>query len=324
MNLLITGATGFIGTHLTKLLVNEGHEVTALVRTESKRKLLPSNVKIIKGDLSIFEDENLVLPPFDIIIHLAGVIFAPNKAAYLAYNYEAVKTLVACVQRQDWTLKRFLFASSLAASGPSDGDMSLMEQSQSTPIEAYGKAKLKTEQFLATITTFPTTSFRPAIVLGAGDEHTLTLFKMAKNRVGMSVNGKPQYLSFVDIDDLNEAILKMMAAMDNKHHTYFVAHPQTITNIQLFKTLATVVKRNVFIIPLPKVLLYLAMQIASVMAQTLGIKNQLDAKQYQQLTHHFVCSSKKLKKTLDWEPKYNLQTSLQKAYEGYKAMKMLS
>ena len=91
-----------------------------MLRTESKRNLLPENTTILKGDLSIFEDAQLELPPFDIVIHLAGVIFASSNQAYRKYNYLAVKSLIKCLQRQAWTPKRFLFASSLAAAGSSE------------------------------------------------------------------------------------------------------------------------------------------------------------------------------------------------------------
>ena len=325
MNILITGATGFIGTHLSKLLVEQGHELTALLRTESKKHLLPKNAKILQGDLSIFEDEQLQLPPFDIVIHLAGVIFASSNQAYRKYNYLAVKSLIKCIQRQTWTPKRFLFASSLAAAGSSGTkDRILTEQDTAKPVDPYGSAKLEAEAYLSTIKDFPTTSFRPAIVLGPGDENSLTLFQMANKRFGMSVSGKPQYITFVDVADLNDAIVKMMQDTRTGHQKYFVAHPDTITNLSLFETLGKVLNKKVFVFPLPKPILYVAMQGSTLVSKLLGIKNQLDRKQYDQLINHFVCSSEALQKDLDWQPKYDLYASVEKAYEGYKELGIMS
>ncbi len=317
MKIFITGATGFIGTHLTHLLVGKGHDITVLLRTEKKRKSLPSNIKVIKGDLSLFQDQALKLPPFDIVIHLAGVIFAKNKAEYFKYNFHAVEDLIHCIQRQEWIPKRFLFASSLAAAGASGADKALTEHDSPHPVDPYGEAKLKAEHFLQGIEQFPTTSFRPAIVLGPGDENSLTLFKMAKKNIGININGKAQFITFVDVGDLICAIVKMMEDASREHKKYFVAHPNIISNIDLFQTLGKVMDKKIWMIPLPQPILYAAMIISTFFSKIIGTTNQLDNKQYYQLINHFICSSKALQKELNWKPKYNLEESIRKAYEGY-------
>ena len=252
MKIFVTGATGFIGTHLVKQLCEANHEVTALLRTEGKKRLLPETCKILKGDLGIFQNKNLELPAFDVVIHLAGVIFEKDRAGYMKYNYEAVKDLVSCLERQNWKPRRLLFASSLAASGPSRKDQVMTEVDTPKPIDHYGEAKWLAEQHVKEQTSFPTTSFRPAIVLGPGDENSLTLFKMAKLGLGITVDGKPQQISFVDVDDLIEAIFKMIGDTSDQHRTYFVAHPQPVSNQILFDTLKEVMDTRVLMIPLPK------------------------------------------------------------------------
>ncbi|MCP4123910.1 MAG: NAD(P)-dependent oxidoreductase [Bacteroidetes bacterium] len=323
MKILVTGATGFIGAHLTRKLIRQHHEVTALLRTESKKKLIPSKAEIIKGDMSIFRNEDLVLPEFDVIIHLAGAIFANSPHEYHNQNCETTKDLVRCIVRQSWTPKRFLYASSLAAAGPSGDENILTEDDECHPIEAYGHAKLMTEEFLSTVKAFPTTCFRPAIVLGPGDVNTLALFKMAQFRVGMSIDGKPQMLSFIDVDDLNEAILCMIADESTEHKVYFVAHPDIITNEEIFMTLGEVMRHRVFILPVPKIGLKWAVKLSEMASERFGWKNQLDEKQEQQLLNHFMCSGDKLDRELDWEAKRNLKASISKAYNGYRALGML-
>ena len=317
MKIFITGATGFIGTHLSKLLVDQGHELTALLRSEHKRKNLPDSVKIIKGDLTLFDDETLILPEFDVVIHLAGVIFAKDRAEYMRHNYEGLKSVVACIQRQDWKLKRFVFASSLAAAGPSGPDVVMTEKHRPKPAEHYGEAKYLCEVFLSELIDFPTTSFRPAIVLGPGDVNTLTVFEMAKKGLGISIDGKPQKVSFVDVDDLNEGLALMIKDESPEHKKFFVAHPTQITNEDLFSTMGKVMNKKVRVIPLPKPLLFVAMHVSTAFSSIFRIKNQLDDKQYAQLINHFMCSGQLLSDDLGWNPKHDLESSIAKAHAGY-------
>ena len=150
MKIFVTGATGFIGTHLCRRLTNDGHEVTALLRSPKKKHLLPESSAIIEGDLSIFKDPDLKLPPFDFVYHLAGVIHAKDDEGFMKHNYHAVRELVECIDRQGWTLKRFLFASSLAAAGPSQGATPLREEDPLQPVDPYGDAKRLAEEYLLT------------------------------------------------------------------------------------------------------------------------------------------------------------------------------
>jgi len=322
MRIFVTGATGFIGQHLTHALVAQQHEVSVLLRTPSKRHLLPQTVQCIAGDMNMFANPKLILPPFDIVIHLAGAIYAPHAEAYYDANCQATINLVQCIQRQSWQLQRFIFASSLAAAGPSK-QYPLQETDIPNPIDDYGKAKWAAEQYLQTITTFPCTSFRPAIVLGPSDENTLLLFKMAKYRLGMAINGQAQQLSFVAVADLVNAIILMLADNSLKHETYFVSHPQVSSNKAIFKTMGKLMQHKVYIIPLPKPLLYIAMKITTALSRLLPIKNQLDIKQYQQLTNHFACNSQYLQQKLHWKANYNLHKTLLEAYQWYQTHKKL-
>src|SRR5207247_4931007 len=112
------------------------------------------------------------------------------------------------LERQAWTPRRVLFASSLAAAGPSPKDTPWSESDDLKPIDAYGSAKAKAEASLASA-RWPTTVFRPPIVFGPDDTATLTLYRSAKSGLGFRIAGKPQRLSFVDVRDLVSAILLM-------------------------------------------------------------------------------------------------------------------
>lgn len=301
MKFLITGATGFIGRHLCRRLVDDGHTVVALLRTPGKASLLPaSGVELLAGDLSLFRDEALELPPCDVVVHLAAVIAGRNEAEYHAINHRAVGDLIACLERQAWKPRRLLFASSLAAGGPSAPGAALREDDASRPVDPYGAAKLEAEA-LVRRASFPTTSFRPSIVLGPEDPATLTLYRMVARGVGFRAAGPPQILSTVDVVDLVDAIVKMADEQDPAHQLYYVAHDQTVTGAGLLEAMGEALGRRPLVVPLPRSLFFLAYLVATAAAKIFRFKNQLDRKQYLQITAPaFVCSAARLQERLGW------------------------
>jgi dihydroflavonol-4-reductase len=319
MRIFVTGGTGFIGRHLCESLVARGDHVIALVRSRKKAAALPAQVEIVEGDLSIFADPRRELPRVDVVIHLAGVIAADKPEEYEAINYTAVKDLVECLRRQTWRPTRLLFASSLAAGGPSTPDAPLSESDPPRPIDPYGEAKARAEAVVRDA-PFPTTAFRPSLVFGPGDEASLTLFRSARTGVGFRVAGAPQGLSFVDVRDLVEAILRMADDRRTGSYCYYASHPAQIDVRVLWDELAKAVGRRVYVLPLPQWVLYLAMRAATAVAAIFHNKNQLDAKQYKQMTAAaFVCSSRRLSEDLGWVARHDLADCLGHAAQGYRS-----
>ena len=319
MRVLITGATGFIGAHLCHRLVAGGHQVVALVRDPARASELPQHdVELLRGDLSLFTRTDLVLPPCDAVVHLAGVVAAKRLGDYHDINFVAVQHLVQCLERQAWRPRRLLFASSLAASGPSDGVLRT-EADPCAPVEPYGESKRRAEEFLAGV-SIPTTTFRPALVFGPRDPASLTLFRMASRGFGFGVRGLDPALSWVDIDDLLDALVLLLADSSTGHRTYFVSHPVPTATSALWTALGEAVHRRVRRVAIPRVLLRGAMVTMTALSKVFGFTNQLDEKQYQQITAPgFLCSSAALTKDFGWHARFDLGESLARAAAGYRA-----
>jgi dihydroflavonol-4-reductase len=324
MRFLITGATGFIGLHLCRRLVAEGHELVTLVRTPSKLPAdMVESVEVLAGDLSIFEDEGLVLPEVDVVVHLAAVVAGKNEAEYAAVNHAAVGHLLGCLARQAWKPRRFVFVSSLAAAGPSPRGRRWTEDDAPAPIDPYGEAKLKAEA-LVRAQPFPTTIVRPPIVLGPGDPATLTLYRMARAGLAFLPWGEPQALSWVDVEDLVEAMRVLAMDGSRAHRTYYTASTELTTNRELLKKVAAAQGRRLAVLPLPRMVLWVAMVVSTALARVLGFKNQLDRKQYRQMVAPaFTCSSERLVADTEWRAGRALEETLARSVEGYREAGLL-
>lgn len=320
MKVFVTGGTGFIGRHLCQQLHQQGHEIVALIRNPKKASVLPEGTELLKGDLSSFKDPNFTIPPCDVVIHLAGVIAGKNEQDYIHTNFTSVVDIMECLQRQSWKPERFVFASSLAAGGPTTRDNPIDETMSDRPIEPYGLSKMKADEYLKTL-DMPTISFRPTIVLGPEDSATFTLYQMASKGLGMRPSGKPQQVSTVFVEDLADAII-LMATMDmkgSKHKTYYVSSPGLVTVEDLFKAMGKALGKKVSIIVVPRMVLKTLSVAMTSIAKIIPFTNQLDDKQYKQMTvDSFACSGQLLQDELGWVPKHDLEASTQKSVDGYR------
>ncbi len=320
MKVFVTGATGFIGRHLCHQLHQQGHQVVALIRSPNKAAVLPEGTELLKGDLASFKDPNFIIPPCDVVIHLAGVIAGKNEQDYINTNFTSVVDIVECLQRQSWKPERFVFASSLAAGGPTIRDNPINETMPDKPIEPYGLSKMKADEYLKSL-DLPTISFRPTIVLGPEDAASFTLYQMANKGLGMRPSGKPQQISQVYVEDLADAII-LMAQMDmkgSKHKTYYVSAPGLFTVEDMFKAIGKALGKKVSIVVVPRMVLKTLSVAMTNIAKVIPFINQLDDKQYKQMTvDSFACSGQLLQDELGWKPKHDLHASTLKSVEGYK------
>jgi nucleoside-diphosphate-sugar epimerase len=146
----------------------------------------------------------------------------------------------------------------------------------------------------------------------------------AINFAAVRVAGEPQRLSFVDVRDLVDAIVLMADDRRPGSYCYFASHPDRIDVRELWRELARAVGRRVFVFPVPRALLYVAMLASTLGAALFRYKNQLDAKQYAQMVAPaFLCSSERVRADLGWSPQHGLADCLANAAEGYRAAGVL-
>lgn len=181
--ILITGASGFVGSFLVEEALDRGLEVYAGIRkTSSKEFLTDRRINFFIMDFSdeTALEEQLEATKFDYVIHCAGVTKADSKQGFFKYNFELTKTFVETLQVVQPNLKKFIYISSLASYGPADnhpGEM-VLESDTPHPIDTYGESKLATEQWLQALPEFPYIIFRPTAIYGPREQEIFIFLKL--------------------------------------------------------------------------------------------------------------------------------------------------
>ena len=213
MKILITGASGFIGSFIVEEALRRGFDTWAAVRKSSSRAFLQDErIHFIELNLSSKSQlvEQLRNLQFDYVVHAAGVTKCLNKADFHRINTEGTKNLVEALLEVKMPLKRFVFVSSLSVFGaikekfPYD---EIREDDIPQPNTEYGRSKLATEQYLASIgTRLPYIILRPTGVYGPREKDYFMMAKSIKQHIDFAVGFQRQDITFVYVTDVVQAI----------------------------------------------------------------------------------------------------------------------
>ena len=222
---LVTGATGFVGSHLVERLLDEGLEVACLVRSTSRLTWLEAlPVERRTADLENVDALTRAVAGVDYVFHVAGLLRARTAEAYAAVNIEGTRRLLRAVDRAGTRLRRFVYVGSLAAVGPNPTPEPVGETAEPHPVSGYGLSKLGGERaVLAEKARLPVTVIRPPAVYGPRDGTFLPLFVTAQ-RYGLApIIGSPsKELTLVHVRDLVECLWLAATADAARGEVYFV------------------------------------------------------------------------------------------------------
>jgi nucleoside-diphosphate-sugar epimerase len=213
MKILITGASGFIGSFIVEEALKRGFETWAAVRKSSSREYLQDErIHFIELNLSSKQQlvEQLKPHQFDYVVHAAGVTKCLNKQDFRRINFEGTKNLADALIELQMPLKRFVFVSSLSIFGAIREQQpyeEIRESDTPQPNTAYGRSKLEAEQYLDSLGShIPYIILRPTGVYGPREKDYFIMAKSIQQHSDFAVGYKRQDITFVYVEDVVQAV----------------------------------------------------------------------------------------------------------------------
>jgi nucleoside-diphosphate-sugar epimerase len=325
---LITGASGFVGSFLVEEALERGFDVYAGIRNSSSRKFLQDKrIRFFNIDLSSRSqlEKALKKEKFDYIIQNAGVTKAKNEDTYYRVNAQAVDDFVQVLKHMDAVPEKFVMISSLAAFGPADNKEEdlVTRQSQPQPVTVYGRSKLRGEQLLRQHEGFPYSIIRPTAVYGPREEDLLTVYKMINLKLELMIGNQDQRLTFVYVKDLVRAILDVMI-MSKKRSDYFVTDGNVYSATEFNDEIKKLLKTTTLKLKLPVSLVRIMAILSEKMSSLSGNYPALNLEKVKELEcRSWECDISNLKEDINFQPAYSLSEGLKETIDWYKLHNIL-
>jgi nucleoside-diphosphate-sugar epimerase len=318
MKALVTGATGFVGSHLVEALRRGGVEVTALARSAAKAiTLREQGVRVVSGDLHDYASLERAATDQDVVYHVAGVVAARNEAEFLSANEDGTRNVIAAAEHGG--KPRFVLVSSLAAGGPSSRGMPLNGSESPRPVTAYGRSKLAAERVVKS-SALPWSIVRPPIVYGPRDREVLKLFRIGRLGVAPVFGDGTQELSAVHAADLANALIAVGSNPVAIGRIYNACHPQIFTSAELCREIGVAMGRPVGTLCIPLVLgralLSLTETSARLTRQTTILTSDKANEFFQPA---WTGDPIPLMNDCGWQARYDLRSGLAETYQWYRS-----
>jgi len=315
---VVTGASGFVGSHVVDELLLRGARVRAVVRGTSSRRWLEGK-PVELADAALDDPVALAraVEGADWIVHAAGLIRARNAAEFHEANVVGTERLLRAADQG--TLRRFLFISSQAAAGPSLTGLPVTEDQRPHPVSAYGESKLRAEQLvLMAADRLPIAVIRPPAVYGPRDTAILKAFVAGKWHLEPVLRARGRF-SIVHVSDLVTAVYAALTEEAALGQAFFACEPDVTDYAELGIAVREALRTWTVRIAIPQWALTGIASVAEGWARAAGRAPLLSREKLAEIAAgDWIASSRKIRERLGWTPRIGLREGIRATADWYR------
>jgi dihydroflavonol-4-reductase len=319
---LVTGATGFIGSHLVELLLKHQYAVRVLLRKTSDTAWLKGlPVEYVYGDLFDADALERAVTGVDYVFHSAGVTKAKTPEEYYRGNADGVKNMLDAVSRHNRGLRRFVQISSQTAAGPSPGTAPVTEEALPRPITTYGKSKLKGEQICSGFQeAIPITIVRPPAVYGPRDRDVYEFFNTMSKGLQPMVGMKEKTVSLIHVGDLVRGFLMAAESETARGRTYFISSSRVYGWKEVGDVTRSVLGKRALRIKIPEAGVY----VIAAFSEFFGLFSKKPVlinfeKARDMVQDHWTCDSSRAQRDFGYIQEISLEEGIRTTVEWYRS-----
>lgn len=330
MKVLITGGSGFVGTHLIEAVSALGWEVHAAVRKSSKVQDIQQYVhKFVYFDQGNFEEVSACFSEeqYDYIVHAAAMTRAKTEAELQKVNVGNTENLLNAAFSIPNPPKRFVFVSSLAAIGPISyaSNTDILEDNNYMPVTAYGRSKRDAELMIKSrFSTYPISVFRPTAVYGPREKDLFILFDTLNKGLDPYIGRNPQKLSFVYVKDLVQVLILGCVKQQEGLQFYNISDGKSYSRFAMADIFKGIFNKKPLRLFIPFPIISVFAQLSAFIYKGSSKTPTIYPERLGELTaENWSCSIDKAVQVLGFSPKYDLSKGLKETLLWYKDNKWL-
>lgn len=328
MKVFLTGANGFLGSHILDDLRVAGYEVQILLRRTSDTRFIDTHIDggiaVRYGSLSERESLEAAIADADVVVHCAAKTKALDPREYVDANRDGTRNLIRAANARSDTVRHFVLISSLAVSGPGLAESPADETAPTRPVTVYGQSKCDGEGIVRDLARMPWTILRPAAVYGPRDRDFLPLFRAVKWGLVPLPFGGRQELSLVYGPDVAVAVRRCLEQKHAEQKVYHVAAEPPITARELVRAVAGALEKSVRTVGLPSAVLYISCAVQDGLSALRRRPNILSRQKWPELkAPGWVCSVDRIRNEMGFSAPTPLGDGLAKTAVWYREQKWL-
>ncbi len=323
---VVTGANGFVGSHLVDFLLSKNFSVRCITRKSSNLRWLEGK-GIENYDCGLSDKEGLrkVFDGAEYIFHVAGVVKSKSPEGYFQGNVETTRILLDTALEFKSSIKNFLIVSSQTAVGPSLNDKPVDETSECNPITTYGKSKLAEEELAKSyMDRLPVTICRAPAIYGERDTEIFIFFQTFNKGLMTTIGFDEKKLSLLHVVDLVNGFYLAATSGKSAGQTYFISSEKFYTWDEVGKITAKVLNKKPLKIKVPHSIVYTLAAIAQFFAMFSSKPATLNIEKARDITQHsWTCDTTKAVKELGYRQNISVEEGIKRTCEWYKEMKWI-